>query len=29
VAFGLARPDLHDELADFLSQMVALPKAAQ
>ena len=29
VAFGLARPDLRDELADFLSQMVALPKAAQ
>lgn len=29
VAFGLARPDLHDELADFLAQMVALPKAAQ
>ncbi|MDP2083646.1 MAG: UTP--glucose-1-phosphate uridylyltransferase GalU [Gemmobacter sp.] len=29
VAFGLARPDLRDELADFLSQMAALPKAAQ
>jgi UTP--glucose-1-phosphate uridylyltransferase len=29
VAFGLARPDLRDELADFLAQMVALPKAAQ
>lgn len=29
VAFGLARPDLRDELADFLSHMVALPKAAQ
>ncbi|MFN3647674.1 MAG: UTP--glucose-1-phosphate uridylyltransferase GalU [Gemmobacter sp.] len=29
VAFGLARPDLRDELADFLTHMVALPKAAQ
>jgi len=29
VAFGLARPELHDELADFLTHMVALPKAAQ
>jgi UTP--glucose-1-phosphate uridylyltransferase len=29
VAFGLARPDLREELADFLSHMVALPKAAQ
>jgi UTP--glucose-1-phosphate uridylyltransferase len=29
VAFGLARPDLRDELADFLTQMAALPKAAQ
>ena len=29
VAFGLARPDLRDELAEFLSHMVALPKAAQ
>jgi len=29
VAFGLARPDLRDELSDFLTHMVALPKAAQ
>ncbi len=29
VAFGLARPELRDELADFLGHMVALPKAAQ
>ena len=29
VAFGLARPELHDELADFLTHMVAQPKAAQ
>jgi len=29
VAFGLARPDLRDELAEFLSHMVALPKAGR
>ncbi|WP_028028784.1 UTP--glucose-1-phosphate uridylyltransferase GalU [Gemmobacter nectariphilus] len=29
VAFGLARPELRDELSDFLTHMVALPKAAQ
>ena len=29
VAFGLARPDLRDELGDFLAHMVTLPKAAQ
>ncbi|GGE15525.1 UDP-glucose pyrophosphorylase [Gemmobacter megaterium] len=29
VAFGLARAELHDELAEFLTHMVALPKAAQ
>ena len=29
VAFGLARPDLRDELAEFLDRMVAMPKAAQ
>lgn len=29
VAFGLARPDLRDELSDFLQDMVALQKAAQ
>ncbi|MDR5653095.1 UTP--glucose-1-phosphate uridylyltransferase GalU [Ruixingdingia sedimenti] len=29
VAFGLARDDLRDELAEYLQQMVALPKAAQ
>jgi UTP--glucose-1-phosphate uridylyltransferase len=29
VAFGLARPDLRDEFADFLREMVAMQKAAQ
>lgn len=29
VAFGLARPDLRDELAEFLDSMIAMPKAAQ
>jgi len=29
VAFGLARPDLRDEFRDYLSEMVALPDAAQ
>lgn len=29
VAFGLARPDLGEELAEFLNDMVALQKAAQ
>ena len=29
VAFGLARPDLRDEFAPYLNDMVALQKAAQ
>ncbi len=29
VAFGLARAELHDEFAQFLHEMVALPQAAQ
>jgi UTP--glucose-1-phosphate uridylyltransferase len=29
VAFGLARPDLRDEFATYLHDMMALQKAAQ
>ena len=29
VAFGLSRPDLRDELVDFLSDIISLPAAAQ